>query len=116
MKIKILKSRCGTNGVFYNWEYNASIDEKIASDNGIDYKIRSELNRDDSLESLARKLAVLPNSLNLHLTKGDYKESEGVSLVRSFKVDCLTQYGSMTDDEIGFLASLVWRYAVRNME
>ncbi len=110
MKVEIFKSRTGCQGVWNRWEYLASIDEKYARDNMIDTRRRWHLNDHKSLDSLAEQLATFPNAIDFHLIKGDYRNSEGVSGILSGKIHCLTQYGTMSDEEMGILGVLLWQY------
>ncbi|MEK6952698.1 MAG: hypothetical protein AABX29_06820 [Nanoarchaeota archaeon] len=93
MKVKIFKSRTGSQGIWSIWEYDASIEDKDAKKNEIIIRKRWHLNAHKNLDSLAEELSNLPNVRNIFLAKGDYEDLAGVSLCKSGDSDVLTQYG-----------------------
>jgi len=109
---QIEKTRTGRLGAWNSWTYDTQISDEQAKEHNIsDTERRALTGR--SLDELAEKMARVNGIENALLLASNAHGTRAVSLVISGDTPVLTQYGLISDEELGELGSLVQRYAMR---
>jgi len=104
IEYQVRKIRFGSKGKWDNWEYSALYpQEKLDIPKNNLHRGSTEIH--NSIESLAGELATYPDIEIAEFISDRDKHGPRVSL--STPGDVLTQYGTVTEEELGRLGSLI---------